>query len=243
MRTNWRAAGHAAPEANPRRSEVDTHRNRLGSIAAANRVGPERPSPPASAPEPCWDHDASKKRCSRTPERAARPRFAVAMRGAYRCLHVGPNDVALLAQLVEQLTLNQRVEGSSPSGGIFSLRGFGRQRHERTTQRIGPRFRCDTWRGLRDAARPAGRSKSEAQDYRRVRFRRHSSRPGFCHGRGRSVSGFPGARPRVLTGMFGEGSGMTRLLDAGFLESDSEVFLSPGGALTDFQLAAQGGTR
>ena len=28
---------------------------------------------------------------------------------------------ALLAQLVEQLTLNQRVEGSSPSGGIFDL--------------------------------------------------------------------------------------------------------------------------
>ena len=28
------------------------------------------------------------------------------------------NGVALLAQLVEQLTLNQRVEGSSPSGGI-----------------------------------------------------------------------------------------------------------------------------
>src|SRR5688500_14074511 len=27
---------------------------------------------------------------------------------------------ASLAQLVEQLTLNQRVEGSSPSGGIFS---------------------------------------------------------------------------------------------------------------------------
>ena len=29
---------------------------------------------------------------------------------------------ALLAQLVEQLTLNQRVEGSSPSGGIFEIR-------------------------------------------------------------------------------------------------------------------------
>ncbi len=31
-------------------------------------------------------------------------------------------QIASLAQLVEQLTLNQRVEGSSPSGGTFSLR-------------------------------------------------------------------------------------------------------------------------
>ena len=33
-----------------------------------------------------------------------------------------PSVRALLAQLVEQLTLNQRVEGSSPSGGIFEIR-------------------------------------------------------------------------------------------------------------------------
>jgi hypothetical protein len=32
--------------------------------------------------------------------------------------HKHPDHIALLAQLVEQLTLNQRVEGSSPSGGI-----------------------------------------------------------------------------------------------------------------------------
>jgi hypothetical protein len=31
-----------------------------------------------------------------------------------------PEAIALLAQLVEQLTLNQRVEGSSPSGGILA---------------------------------------------------------------------------------------------------------------------------
>ncbi len=30
---------------------------------------------------------------------------------------------ASLAQLVEQLTLNQRVEGSNPSGGIVCFRG------------------------------------------------------------------------------------------------------------------------
>jgi hypothetical protein len=32
---------------------------------------------------------------------------------------------ALLAQLAEQLTLNQRVEGSSPSGGIWYQRTYG----------------------------------------------------------------------------------------------------------------------
>jgi hypothetical protein len=34
------------------------------------------------------------------------------------------SDTALLAQLVEQLTLNQRVEGSSPSGGISAGSGI-----------------------------------------------------------------------------------------------------------------------
>ncbi len=37
--------------------------------------------------------------------------------------YTSPPQRASLAQLVEQLTLNQRVEGSNPSGGISPFQG------------------------------------------------------------------------------------------------------------------------
>ena len=42
------------------------------------------------------------------------------------CFDILPRPGSALAQLVEQLTVNQRVAGSSPAGGANKIKGLSR---------------------------------------------------------------------------------------------------------------------